>query len=98
VPHDHAVRYRVASGAALSSQLIKRCPLRFLFGRTEKSYQRIYDCQSRFESFHHKEAWAAKLRSDRDIGDFRTWKNHDEYQQVFERVLRDLTASTQKSG
>jgi TIR domain len=45
-----------------------------------------------------KEAWAAKLRSDRNIGDFRPWRNHDEYQHVFERVLRDLTAPTQKSG
>ena len=36
------------------------------------------------------EAWAAKLRA-RHIGDFRRWKDHDEYQKSFERVLRDLT-------
>jgi uncharacterized protein YjbI with pentapeptide repeats len=36
------------------------------------------------------EAWAAKLRADRNIGDFRQWKDHDSYQEVFERVLRDL--------
>jgi hypothetical protein len=36
------------------------------------------------------EAWAAKLRA-RLIGDFRQWKDHDAYQQSFERVLRDLT-------
>ena len=36
------------------------------------------------------EAWAAKLRA-RHIGDFRRWKEHDEYQKSFERVLRDLT-------
>jgi hypothetical protein len=35
------------------------------------------------------EAWAAKLRA-RHIGDFRRWKEHDEYQRSFERVLRDL--------
>jgi hypothetical protein len=39
-----------------------------------------------------KEAWAAKLRRDRNIGDFRQWKDHDRYRQVFERVLRDLAA------
>jgi uncharacterized protein YjbI with pentapeptide repeats len=44
-----------------------------------------------------KEAWAAKLRADRNIGDFRPWRNHDEYQQVFNRVLRDLTAPTKKA-
>ncbi|MEY2527469.1 MAG: hypothetical protein QOE73_2240 [Verrucomicrobiota bacterium] len=37
-----------------------------------------------------KEAWAAKLRADRHIGDFRQWKSHDEYQKTLERVLRDL--------
>jgi hypothetical protein len=36
-----------------------------------------------------KEAWAAKLRA-RLIGDFQNWKDHDAYQQSFERVLRDL--------
>jgi uncharacterized protein YjbI with pentapeptide repeats len=36
------------------------------------------------------EAWAAKLRA-RHIGDFRRWKEHDEYQRSFARVLRDLT-------
>jgi hypothetical protein len=37
-----------------------------------------------------KEAWAAKLRA-RLIGDFRQWKDHDAYQQSFQRTLRDLT-------
>jgi TIR domain-containing protein/pentapeptide repeat protein len=36
------------------------------------------------------EAWAAKLRA-RHIGDFTRWKEHDEYQKSFARVLRDLT-------
>jgi hypothetical protein len=35
------------------------------------------------------EAWAAKLRQ-RNIGDFRRWKDHDAYKQSFERVVRDL--------
>jgi uncharacterized protein YjbI with pentapeptide repeats len=36
------------------------------------------------------EAWAAKLRA-RRIGDFTGWKDHDAYQQSFQRILRDLT-------
>jgi hypothetical protein len=40
-----------------------------------------------------KEAWAAKLRADRNIGDFSRWKEQDGYQQSFERALRDLTLS-----
>jgi hypothetical protein len=36
------------------------------------------------------EAWAAKLRDNRNIGDFRRWKEHDAYQKALERLLRDL--------
>lgn len=37
------------------------------------------------------EAWAAKLRTQRNIGDFRKWKDYDVYNKAFDRVLRDLT-------
>jgi uncharacterized protein YjbI with pentapeptide repeats len=40
------------------------------------------------------EAWATKLRRDRNVGDFRRWKDHDQYQASFKRVLRDLTAES----
>ena len=33
----------------------------------------------------------ANLRK-RHIGDFQNWKNHDDYQKAFERLLRDLQA------
>ena len=36
------------------------------------------------------EPWAVMLRDQRNIGDFRQWKDHDAYQQAFDRVLRDL--------
>ena len=35
------------------------------------------------------EPWAVKLRDQRNIGDFQRWKDHDAYQQAFDRVLRD---------
>lgn len=38
------------------------------------------------------QAWAASLRRTRHIGDFRAWKDHDQYQKAFERLLRDLKA------
>jgi hypothetical protein len=37
------------------------------------------------------EPWARKLRDQRNVGDFRRWKDHDAYKQSFERVVRDLT-------
>jgi hypothetical protein len=38
------------------------------------------------------QAWAASLRRTRHIGDFLTWKDHDPYQESFNRLLRDLKA------
>jgi hypothetical protein len=42
------------------------------------------------------EAWARKLRDQRNIGDFRKWKEHDAYQKALERLLRDLTVGAAK--
>jgi hypothetical protein len=36
------------------------------------------------------EAWARGLCIQRNIGDFRRWKDHDAYEKALERVLRDL--------
>jgi uncharacterized protein YjbI with pentapeptide repeats len=36
------------------------------------------------------EPWAAKLRAQRHIGDFRKWKDHNAYKISFECVMRDL--------
>jgi uncharacterized protein YjbI with pentapeptide repeats len=43
------------------------------------------------------EPWARKLRDQRNVGDFRRWKDHDAYKQSFERVVRDLTISPKAS-
>ena len=37
-----------------------------------------------------KQAWAASIRRQRHIGDFRNWKDHDTYKKSFERLMRDL--------
>jgi hypothetical protein len=42
------------------------------------------------------EAWAGKLRDNRNIGDFRKWKDHDAYEKALERVLRDLKVAQAK--
>jgi uncharacterized protein YjbI with pentapeptide repeats len=36
------------------------------------------------------EHWARKLRDQRNIGDFRHWKEHEAYQKSLDRLLRDL--------
>ncbi|MBI3753967.1 MAG: toll/interleukin-1 receptor domain-containing protein [Deltaproteobacteria bacterium] len=40
------------------------------------------------------QAWAANIRRTRHIGDMTNWKNHDDYQKVFDRLLRDLKAAS----
>ena len=40
-----------------------------------------------------KTGWPADVRRTRHIGDFRKWKEHDEYQKAFARLLDDLKAS-----
>lgn len=40
------------------------------------------------------EPWAVKLRDQRNIGDFRRWRNLSVYQASFERLLRDLRLSS----
>ena len=42
------------------------------------------------------EPWAAKLRDQRNIGDFRQWKRPSEYQKSLDRLLRDLKAKRGK--
>ena len=37
------------------------------------------------------EAWAASIRRQRHIGDFRDWKSHDAYKGGLKRLLQDLT-------
>jgi uncharacterized protein YjbI with pentapeptide repeats len=43
------------------------------------------------------QAWAADIRRTRHIGDFTHWKDHDAYQQAFQRLLRDLKAEVESS-
>jgi len=37
-----------------------------------------------------EQAWAASIRRQRHIGDFRGWKDHDAYAKGLGRLLRDL--------
>lgn len=43
---------------------------------------------------HREGGWPNYLRNTRNIGDFTRWKDHDAYQQAFQRLLRDLKATS----
>ncbi len=47
---------------------------------------------------HTTKAWAADIRRRWHIGDFTRWKQHDDYQRAFDRLLRDLKAESEKDG
>jgi TIR domain-containing protein len=44
------------------------------------------------------EGWARLLRSQRNIGDFTGWKEHDRYQKSFERLMRGLTVKPKEDS
>jgi len=43
-----------------------------------------------------QKAWAAKIRRTRNIGDFRKWQTHGDFQKSFNRLLRDLKAEEKR--
>ena len=45
-----------------------------------------------------RQAWAARIRQTRHIGDFQHWKDHDAYQMAFARLLPDLEVEEAKTG
>ena len=42
--------------------------------------------------------WATKIRRTRHIGDFTNWKGHDDYQEAFDRLIRDLKQEAEKGA
>jgi uncharacterized protein YjbI with pentapeptide repeats len=44
-----------------------------------------------------RKAWAADIRRSRHIGDFTKWKRHEDYQEAFDRLLRDLKAEPSRT-
>jgi hypothetical protein len=44
------------------------------------------------------QAWAAMLRRSRHIGNFTRWTDPQEYQQAFDRLLRDLKKADEQQG
>jgi hypothetical protein len=43
-----------------------------------------------------REGWANDIKSTRHIGDFSNWKNHDDYQKAFSKLLRALKSGGKK--
>lgn len=54
----------------------------------------IGDTFSDRDGVEYEIAWATHIKRTRHIGDFTHWKNHNEHQKAFKRLLRDLKVET----
>jgi hypothetical protein len=92
---DEAIRLRdkvllVLSKASIASEWVEDEVTKAFEEERERSGVVLFPVRLDDAVLETKEAWAAKLRRNRNIGDFRAWKDHDAYQKALERVLRDL--------
>ena len=94
---DQAVRLRdklllILSRPALQSEWVKDEVEAAFEEERKKKRQILFPIRIDDGIMRTRKAWAAKLRRQRHIGDFTSWKDHDEYQKAFDRLLRDLAA------
>ena len=92
---DEAIRLRdkvllVLSEASIASDWVEDEVTKAFAEERQRGGTVLFPVRVDDAVFTTKEAWAFKLRDNRNIGDFRRWKDHDAYQKALERVLRDL--------
>jgi uncharacterized protein YjbI with pentapeptide repeats len=92
---DEAIRLRdkvllVLSEASIASEWVEDEVTKAFEEERQRGSAVLFPVRLDDAGLDTKEAWAAKLRRSRNIGDFRGWKDHDAYQNALQRVLRDL--------
>jgi uncharacterized protein YjbI with pentapeptide repeats len=96
---DEAIRLRdkvllVLSEASIASDWVEDEVTKAFAEERRRGMTVLFPVRLDDAVFAAKEAWALKLRDNRNIGDFRHWKDHDAYQRTLERLLRDLRVET----
>jgi len=84
----------VLSEHALASNWVEREVVAAFEKEQEQGQQILFPIRLDDTVMQTREAWAADIRRRKHIGDFTRWKQHDDYQQTLERLLRDLKAET----
>jgi hypothetical protein len=97
---DEAIRLRdrvllILSEHSVASDWVEEEVTRALDEERSRKTTVLFPIQVDDAVLNTREAWARGLRIQRHIGDFCLWKNHDAYQKVLERVLRDLKKMAQ---
>jgi uncharacterized protein YjbI with pentapeptide repeats len=92
---DQAIRHRdkvllVLSEASIASGWVEDEVTKGFAEERQRGSVVLFPVRLDDAVFTTNEAWALKLRDNRNIGDFRHWKDHDAYQKTLARLLRDL--------
>jgi TIR domain len=85
----------ILSKASIESRWVEHEVNRALYKEMERKQDMLFPIRVDNAVLESPVGWAADLRH-RHIGDFTHWKHHDDYQQAFTRLLRDLKAEGQK--
>lgn len=92
---DQAIRLRdklllILSEASLASEWVEDEVTKAFAEERQRGAAVLFPIRLDNAIFNTNEAWALKLRDNRNIGNFTEWKDHDAYQKALGRLLRDL--------
>jgi hypothetical protein len=98
---DEAIRLRdkvllILSDGAIASDWVEGEVTRALDEERARKQVVLFPVRIDDAVMQTSEAWARLLRGQRNIGDFSCWKEHDQYQKSFERLMRDLRVATSR--
>jgi TIR domain/Pentapeptide repeats (8 copies) len=98
---DEAIRLRdkvllVLSEGAIESDWVEGEVTRALDEERKRKQLVLFPVRIDDAVMQTSEAWARLLHGQRNIGDFTRWKEHDNYQKSFERLMRDLRVKPQE--
>jgi hypothetical protein len=86
----------VLSGSSITSQWVEQEVETALERERSEGRTVLFPIRLDTAIMEIKDGWPALIRNTRHIGDFRHWKDHDAYQQAFDRLLHDLKAESSK--
>jgi uncharacterized protein YjbI with pentapeptide repeats len=100
---DEAIRLRdkvllILSQASISSAWVEDEVTKAFAEERRRAKIVLFPIRVDDAMFETNSAWAGKLRDNRNIGDFRLWKDHNAYGKALQRVLRDLRVETKLSA
>jgi hypothetical protein len=98
---DEAIRLRdkllvILSKASIGSDWVEDEVSKALAEERSRRQVVLFPIRIDNEAMSTPEPWAVKLRDQRNIGDFRQWKQPEAYQKSLDRLLRDLKTSGTK--